>query len=235
MMRTQGQVAADALVAARAVERGEALPEPARRYAAQLAAVTQWAREFLCQPHPALGRAGRVCPYAQPALDNGTFWLTVLPGAAPTPAEIAAAVAACRERFTSLAPRSGRDAQFKTILLVFPELDHRDAPALVDGVQRRLKPAFVARGLMLGQFHRTCDEPGLWNPAFRPLRSPVPLLAIRHLVPTDFPFLAHDPRCVASYLRIIGGETPARLRRMVREAAARFGLRCPVSLGKEQG
>jgi len=114
-MRTRGQVAADTLVAARAVERGEALPEPAQRYAAQLAAVTQWAREFLCQPHPALGRAGRVCPYAQPALDNGTFWLTVLPGAAPTPAEIAAAVAACRERFTSLAPRSGRDAQFNSL------------------------------------------------------------------------------------------------------------------------
>jgi len=49
------------------------------------------------------------------------------------------------------------------------------------------------------------------------------------------PFLAHDPRCVASYLRIIGGETPARLRRVVREAAARFGLRCPVPLGEEQG
>jgi hypothetical protein len=115
MMRTRGQIAADTLVAARAVERGEALPEPAQRYAAQLAAVTQWAREFLCQPHPALGRAGRVCPYAQPALDNGTFWLTVLPGAAPTPAEIAAAVAACRERFTSLAPRSGRDVQFNSL------------------------------------------------------------------------------------------------------------------------
>ena len=114
-MRRQVQVAADTLVAARAVECGEALPEPARRYAAQLADVIQWAREFLCQPHPALGRAGRVCPYAQPALDNGTFWLTVLPGASPTPAEIAVAVAACRDRFTSLAPRSGRDAQFNSL------------------------------------------------------------------------------------------------------------------------
>jgi hypothetical protein len=32
-------------------------------------------------------------------------------------------------------------------------------------------------------------EPGLRNPDFRPLRSPVPMLAIRHMVESDLLFM----------------------------------------------
>lgn len=219
------------LTDARAVEQG-ALPPALRRFAADLATVTRWARDFLCAPNAALGREGLVCPYTKSALEKGTFWLTAIAGARPDANAIAEAALAYGERFSQLEPRTGLAAQFKTILIVFPEMSERDAPAIIDGVQHHLKPDFVARGLMLGQFYATCDEPGLWNPAFRPLRSPVPLLAIRQLVPSDFPFLTRSQACVAAYLRTVGERTPQRLRAMVREVAASFGLRCPVPVGR---
>jgi len=43
----------------------------------------------------------------------------------------------------------------------------------------RCKPNFVERGLMLGEFWSGNDSPGVHNPEFRPLDSPVPLLVIR--------------------------------------------------------
>ena len=69
------------------------------------------------------------------------------------------------------------------------------------------------RQLMLGQFHPLPPaEPGLWNADFRPLRSPVPLLAIRHMVPTDLPFLTSDRRFVESYREVFGDSLPPRQR-----------------------
>ncbi len=43
---------------------------------------------------------------------------------------------------------------------------------------------------MIGFMHATNDAPGLWNQDFRPLRAPLPVLAIRHLVEQDAPFAA---------------------------------------------
>jgi len=78
LLQARAHGALQAVVEARAVERGDPLPAPARRYAGQLTLVVRWSREFLCRPHSALGRTGQVCPYAQPTLDGDTFWLTIL-------------------------------------------------------------------------------------------------------------------------------------------------------------
>ena len=86
-----------------------------------------------------------------------------------------------------------------------------------------LKREDVRKGLMIGEFHDgPPPKPGLWNPDFRPLRSPVPLLAIRHMVPTDFPFLRDDDTTVAAYLQRFGDRVPTHLREHVRAAADRL-------------
>jgi len=78
-----------------------------------------------------------------------------------------------------------------------------DAPLLVDRTQELLKTEFVRGGLMVGEFHPgPPSAPGLWNKDFRPLRSPVPLLAIRHMVPSDRPFLTGNADHLAAYLAI---------------------------------
>lgn len=56
---------------------------------------------------------------------------------------------------------------------------------------------------MIGGFHQLNQSPGLHNPNFRPLRSPIRMLAIRFMIEADLPFLqrlSDDPRLRIKYL-----------------------------------
>ncbi|MEV6596607.1 DUF6875 domain-containing protein [Actinoplanes sp. NPDC051346] len=213
-------------------------PHPAAAGAVdQLRAVVRWAREYLCRPHPELGRRGPVCPYAQASLERGSFYLAVRRGTSIDAAALESLLVEYRDWFRRLEPVTGPGAQFKTILLVFPDLPVEAAAAVVDATQERLKPRYVADGLMIGEFHGgPPPKAGLWNADFRPLRSPLPLLAIRHMVVTDFPFLAGDRDLVAAYLRVFGQVLPAGLRRRAAAEAARWGLPEPgLAIGNDPG
>ena len=199
------------------------IPDRLRLWAEPLRATLAWARQYLCEPHPELGRKGNVCPFADGALSRDTFYMAVCGGRPGGPEEIQDTVAHYRDWFLDLAPRSGVGAQFKTILVLFPELTRPDLP-VIDAAQRLLKPAYVSRGLMIGEFHDgPPDKAGLWNAEFRPLHSPVPLLAIRHMVATDFPFLSLDDDHVAAYLQLFGDRVPPHLQSQVSQASARLG------------
>ena len=67
---------------------------------------------------------------------------------------------------------------------------------------------------MLGEFHMRNNQPGLRNDYFFSLRTPIPCLAISHMVPTDLAFLNVDKyelglriRFLTSFLSIFGGES----------------------------
>ncbi|QFZ19884.1 DUF6875 domain-containing protein [Saccharothrix syringae] len=197
-----------------------ALPDAVAAHETALRTVFAWADEYLCGPHPDLGRRGAVCPFTDTSLQRGLFYLSVHPGRPAGVEELAALLLDYRDWFGLLEPRTGPGAQFKTILVLFPELTGFD---VVDRAQRALKPDYTRDGLMLGEFHPGPPQKGgLWNPEFRPLHSPVPLLAIRHMVPTDFPFLRDDDDTVAAYLQRFGDRVPAHLREHVRAAADRL-------------
>lgn len=204
--------------------RSGSLPEPAEPYRGVLEEVVRWSHEYLCRGHHELGRYGPVCPYVRPSLERELLWLTVYPGADPPLDELSAAVGGYGRWFRRLPPTSGREAQYKAILIVLPDLPHERAPDVVDVVHAALKPEFVVEGLMLGQFYPACEEPGLWNRRFRPLRSTVPLLTIRHMVAPDAGFLDDDGRFMAAYLARFGDVVPTRLQGAVQEAVLRLGL-----------
>jgi hypothetical protein len=194
---------------------------------AALVTVLAWVREFLAKPHHDLGRKGSVCPFIPGALDHGTIWLAV--PAADTEGEtgMEEVIHRYRQAFLQLEPTAGDLVMFKTILLVFPAVTEEEAPYLIDKMQHRLKAAFVDDGLMIGQFHARNGEPGLHNPEFRPLRSPVPLLAIRWMVASDLPFLtrAVDPlemrlRFLRGYLGAANSLMPGPANARMRELAA---------------
>jgi hypothetical protein len=200
------------------------LPEAAERYRGALEEVVRWSREYLCHGHPDLGRTGPVCPYARPSLEKELLWLTVHPGADPPLDELATDVAAYGGWFKRLPPRTGRDAQYKAILILLPDLPPDRAPVIVDTVHAAKKPGFVAEGLMLGQFYSTCDRPGVRNNRFRPLQSTVPLLTIRHMVASDGAFLCDEARFLRAYVAHFGDAVPSRLQGTIDEAIVRLRL-----------
>jgi hypothetical protein len=212
----------------RDIEHGR-LPDHVRAYRAHAGAAVAWARAYLCRPHPALGRDGPVCPYTEISLERSLFWVTVRPGADATEAKDAAVLTAYGEWFRRLEPTGGKEAEYKAILILFPDLRRASAGEVIDALQRALKPRFTAEGLMIGQFYEGCEEPAIWNRDFHPLGSPVPLLAIRNMVRTDAPFLMKDAGSLAAYLRQFGDDVPSRLRSTVHDAALRLGLAPPRS------
>lgn len=176
---------------------------------APLAQTLAWIRSFLAQPHPDLGRSGPVCPFTPTALSLDTIWLAEVGDATLDFARIRELLGEYRRRFLAAEPRDAGSIN-KAVLVVFPNLG-ANGSAIIDEVQFALKPDFVESGLMLGEFHATNRSPGLRNPAFFPLRSPVPMLAIRHIVETDLPFLRRpsDPPArraayARAYLRQLG-------------------------------
>jgi Domain of unknown function (DUF6875) len=200
------------------------LPETLSRYAGPLRAIAEWVRQYLTNPHPELGRSGPVCPYVPTALKRGLLYLTVQPGGRDVldTTEVAQTVLRYRDWFRELEPREEPAAQFKTILILFPDVCAADAPEVIDRTQAALKPAFVEAGLMIGQFHQLPPtDSGLWNPDFRPLRSPVPLLAIRHMVSSDLPFLDKEQQMLEAYRRVFGNNLTRRQSDGLRDAMRR--------------
>ncbi|HEY6349040.1 MAG TPA: hypothetical protein VI636_06485 [Candidatus Angelobacter sp.] len=159
-----------------------------------LRCIADWIRGFLARSHPELGRHGSVCPFVPVALELNTIWMTEVAETTASFESISAIITEYRNVFLETEPTRGSEAMNKAFLLVFPSLtaNGADGPAIIDKVQVSLKKYFVEMGLMLGEFHAANESPGLRNPDFRPLRSPIPMLAIRHMVESDLPFLTRN-------------------------------------------
>jgi len=208
--------------------KADPMPERVREHQVAIRAIVDWEWSFLTQPHPELGRAGPVCPFARPALTRGTIFYTVRPGADLDVDAVESVARSYRGWFLELEPVSGREAQYKSINMIFPDLPPSALGPVIEGVQERLKLLYAREGIMIGEFHPgPPDKGGLWNERFRPLRSPLPLLGIRHMVPTDLAFLKGDRESMAAYLAVCGDRVPDSLAEEVRATALRFGLSWP--------
>ena len=178
--------------------------------------VLWWAENFLTKPNKDLGRAGPVCPFAGPSLERELFWLTAIRGAQPERDELEEIVVGYREWFREISVKAPDDAQYKTILILLPEVTSDKFASIIDATQKKLKPAFLHEHLMIGQFHSLCDEAGVQNPAFRPLRSPVPMLVIRYMTSADIVFMKdpdgeYNPDFLTTYLSTFGKGLPRTL------------------------
>ncbi len=201
-----------------------------------LDAITAWAKSYLCCPHAELGRNGPMCPFVPGALQKQLLFGTVYEQSDLDVASIKAILLDEMERFIALAPVSGNEAQFKSLMAVFPNLPTDRVAQLIESAQADLQKHFVPNGLMVGEFHAgPPDKRGLWNIEFRPLYSPVPMLVIRHMVPTDVLFLKDSPELFREYVKIYGNAVPERFRAQFDEAARRFGLSGGAAGAQAQG
>jgi hypothetical protein len=116
----------------------------------------------------------------------------------------------CLRQFASIACDE-TTTQFRTVIVGFPNLTDQEGVAALRAAQRRLTLRCLWDGLMIGRFHPASEDEGLWNPEFRPMRAPIPLLAVRHLVRNDAPFALRHPALLASYLCRYAAAAPRHL------------------------
>lgn len=163
----------------------------------------QWIREYLTREHEDLGRGGAVCPFVGPAREAGAIRMESL-RAEPADGtdELVGSLRDRMQHFRDLPVPEGEEPLTALVVLI------RDLPRhrwrLLDRAQRRLKWEAVREGLMVGQFHPDCPEPAHWNPSFAVSRSPLPLVAVRHMAFHDILFLHADPVLFAEYRKRFG-------------------------------
>ncbi|MBE9033652.1 DUF6875 domain-containing protein [aff. Roholtiella sp. LEGE 12411] len=154
-----------------------------------LSEIMEWVKSFLGRHHPDLGRPGPVCPFVPYALKSNNIQMAVIRTNNLDSQQLEDIVKRYRDIFLEIASQDKGLAIYMAFLLIFPDIQIQETSKLIDGIQEKLKPLFVESGLMIGEFHKRNESSGLHNPNFRPLRSPVPLLAIRFMVESDLPFL----------------------------------------------
>jgi hypothetical protein len=176
--------------------------------------VRTWVRTFLMRPHAELGRSGPVCPYTAPSLAKNLFWVGVVEGADISVEQMSAIADDVIDAYAQIPPQAGQEAIFKAIVVVFPDVTDY---SVIDKVQRAGKDRVIQQGMMLGQFYPGCVESGLWNPDFRPLDAPYPMLAIRQMVGTDFPFLTSQREWLTAYMKRFAPAVPSTVRTTIIE------------------
>jgi hypothetical protein len=177
----------------------EARQSAEREPEAPLANLLGWVEGYLMGAHADLGRPGAVCPFTRQAARLDTARVAI---SAAGPDDEAAAFALIRSGFRALEAIPARPgmAHFRTVIIGFPACASPIGVAMLKRVQDRHKLYSLARNRMIGLMHADSDAPGLWNRDFRPLRAPLPVLAIRHMVEHDAPFAARHPLLLLPYL-----------------------------------
>jgi len=167
----------------------------------ELNGIKNWIKEFLCSPHPSLGRVGSVCPFTREAINKDTIYFS-LEKYFYLDKEIEIKKISSQIRlFKALKVNNHED--YKVIINAYPYLDKSEY-IKIELIQNELKPLFVEENLMIGQFYPGCKEKGLWNDNFFPLDSPISLLAIRNMAITDIAFLISTNSFVEKYLQVFG-------------------------------
>ncbi|OCP37785.1 DUF6875 domain-containing protein [Ensifer sp. LC163] len=164
-----------------------------------IARLLDWVESYLMNGHPDLGRTGAVCPFTRQAARIDTVRLAI---SHARPEDEDTTFALIRGAFTELEAIPCKPAMrhFRTVIVGFPDCDSAEGIAMLKRIQRRHRFYSLARARMIGMMHAGSEDRGLWNPEFRPLRSPMPVLAIRHLVENDAPFAALHPALMVAYL-----------------------------------
>ncbi|AOM41574.1 DUF6875 domain-containing protein [Xenorhabdus hominickii] len=166
-----------------------------------LKTIVQWCMDYLCNPHPNLGRSGVVCPYSPISMKKETFWLTEIKTKGRTEEEIKKDIIHLSHLFHELEPQHGEEKQFKTIVSVWDDIYPEEEIARL---HHEMKPIFLHEGLMLGEFFSSCQKIGLRNSHFQPLHSPIPLLVVREMLEFDIAFLSNSTEYVNEYLHKYG-------------------------------
>lgn len=158
-----------------------------------------WVESYLMRGHADLGRTGAVCPFTKQAAKLDTVRLAISRAGPDDADEAFALIRKCFAELEEIPCKPGME-HFRTIIVGFPDCATPEGMTMLEGVQKGHKFYSLSRFRMIGYMFAGNEATGLWNPDFRPLRAPMPVLAIRHLVEQDAPFAARHPLLMVPYL-----------------------------------
>ena len=162
-------------------------------------AIAGWVRGYLMRPHPELGRPGHVCPFTAQAARLSLVRIGVSPHGGGDQTGILATMNDALRAFDAM-PCKRSTRVFRTVIVAFPGCADAAGIAALKRVQNAMRHQSIVWAKMIGLFEPGSRDEGLLNPKFRPLRSPVPALAIRMLVEQDAPFVMRNPLLAPIYL-----------------------------------
>ena len=170
-----------------------------------LQAVADWITTYVVRPHKDLGRAGPVCPFVPGALERRTLWLAPEQIADRRASDVVELMSGYRRRVLDAQPTDGDDAQYKVIVVVFTDVSADRAQAVFDDVLQHLAVrSYAEDGIVFGPFHENVEGTAIYNSNFRPFRSPVPFLFVRHTVITDWKFFLDNEDLFSLWARRFG-------------------------------
>jgi hypothetical protein len=155
--------------------------------------------------------AAHVCPFVLESIQTNHFWIEEAPQDSASAIERLLGLQIGLFKRTNPAHEPATDGgaphptYLKTFLTVFPELTkigRSQFSVLLDPIFARLRPVFIAQGLMLGQFYAGCTVPAVYNPLWKgPLIAPYPSFAIRYMATHDHLFISQTSPQWATYKR----------------------------------
>jgi hypothetical protein len=170
-----------------------------------LQAVADWIKTYVVRPHKDLGRAGPVCPFVPGSLERKTLWLAPEQIADRDLPEVVELMSGYKQRLLETGPSDGDDVVYNVIVVVFTDLSADHAQGVFDDVLQHLAvPSYAEHGILFGPFHERFDGTAIYNSNFRPFRSPVPFLFVRHGVISDWKFFLDNEDLFSLWVRRFG-------------------------------
>lgn len=161
-------------------------------------ALATWICGTMAVSLPALGRAGALCPFVPRALKLASLF--TCDGKTDRPSDIQRVIETAAHNFSTTCPLKDEADHLKALIVAFPTLQRRHWPAL-KRARTAVKPAFIADGLTLSEFHDESDDRSVRNQRICIGRSPVPSIIIRRLQIHDEIFLRSQPTLYPIFLQ----------------------------------
>jgi hypothetical protein len=155
------------------------------------------------QTHKDLGLTGPVCPFVPRSIKNKSLLIThYLCDSHTTTNDIKIAILEDKTYFQKLTTSDKQGDQYDALITVFIQTNEQNLKLdeMIEITQRKLKLQFIQDKVMLGEFYRDCPAEGIHNSSFKPFDAPVPLLAIRRLMPQDLVFITDAPEYMQIYI-----------------------------------
>jgi len=157
------------------------------------------------KPHKDLGRAGPVCPYVPGALERRKLWLAPEHIGDGDVSDVAQLMTGYRRLFLDAQPADGDDASRAAIIVVFTDVPAARAQGLFADVLHEIAvPSYAEDGIVFGPFYGGHEGPAIYNSNFRPFRSPVPFMFVRHGVVGDWKFFLDNEDWFGLYAHRFG-------------------------------